>query len=102
MPTGTPTETEQALYPQKCYLPLCTMDEPGMARVRASRAWLAQIIRTHPSYWFYKGLDSLDANQGHFARRLSPTPGLLSLISAGAELLATGQTTRKELRAEGC
>ena len=21
MPTGTPTETEQALYPQKCYLP---------------------------------------------------------------------------------
>ena len=48
---------------------------------------LAQIIRTHPSYWFYKVLDSLDANQGHFARRLSPTPGLLSLVSAGAEMV---------------
>jgi len=62
---------------------------------------LTQIIRTHPSYWFCKGLDSLDANQGHFERRLSPSPGLLSLVSAGAEVLLSGQSTRKELRAGG-
>ena len=61
---------------------------------------LAQIIRTHPSYWFYKGLDSADANQGYFARR--PSPGLLSLVSAGAEILLIGQITRKELRAGEC
>jgi hypothetical protein len=62
---------------------------------------LAQIIRTHPSYWLYKGLDSLDANQGHFARRLSPTPGLLSLVSAGAEMVLTAKLAGRSCGSRG-